>query len=73
MSAHRISQKEIPMKHKKQFKRSMSMKAHIRGSHFYLHLSLPVHWLIILAAVIAAMATSTPVTQIMDVLTQLAK
>jgi len=73
MSAHRISQKEIPMKHKKQFKRSMSMKAHIRGGHFYLHLSLPVHWLIFLAAVIATLVTSMPAAQIMDVLSQLAK
>jgi flagellar motor component MotA len=61
------------MKHKKQFKRAMSIKAHIRGSHFHMHLSLPTRWLIILTAVLAAWVTSMPVTQIIDVLTQLVK
>ncbi len=61
------------MKHKKQYKRAMSIKAYIRGGHFYLHLSLPTRWLVILLAITGALLTSTPITQIADMLAQLAK
>ena len=59
------------MKHKKQYKRAMSFKAHVRGGHFYLHLSLPTRWLVILVAVVGAFLTSTPVAQVMEMLSRL--
>lgn len=61
------------MKHKKQPQQILSIKVQIRNGRFSVTLSLPTRWVYALASIAGALASSTPIIKLLEVIAHLLK
>jgi hypothetical protein len=73
MSAHRSLPQEKTDENQYQPKNVFSAKILTQNQNVYIHIKVPKRWLSVLAAILGAWLTSTPLTQLIEVLAPLLK
>jgi hypothetical protein len=65
------SQGARPMKHQKQIQLSFAARVQVRDEYVQIHITVPKRWLVVLATIVGALLTSTPLAQLLDALSRL--